>query len=234
MCENCYRSGDFTHEYGRAPCNDIESQSECQQANWEVLNKRDTTVTLVERVMQHEYEQGNLTAIQMGFIRSVLALTVEDGRPEGDCSNGLSTNTGISGTITHCFSPELLIQCKKVADGVDAYLDGMAAHFRELFFSTVNEIPSGATFDLTSRTLGLVFDDMILHPIVQDMYEMIKLYAGVKTARVRCASYNATVEEISLAPPNHSTFGVALVMMLTVTMMVLVPLQKNDRMDTGS
>lgn len=198
VCENCYRQGDYKGEYGRAPCNDLESQTECQQANWELLNKRDTTIELVDKIMYDAMEKGNLTYSHASFLRSIMALAVEDNRPEGDCSNGLSTVTGVAGTLTHCFSPKLLQQCAKVRDGTDKYLDGIAPHFEELLRSKDHVYSvGGRTYHDTSRDLGLLSQDSIAAQVVGDMIAAIRVYSGAKTARVRCASFEATTLEIA-------------------------------------
>lgn len=206
VCENCYRNGDFRAEYGRATCNDFESKNECEQANWELLNKRDTTVTLAETVMTNALEAGDLTPVQVGFIRSILALAVEDERPEGDCSNGLSTDTGMAGTMTHCFSPELLQQCRKVRDGVDEYLDGITPRLARYVRSTEHMFDDGRTFLDASRDLGLIQSSDLLHPVMADVVEVVRVYTSVKTARVRCASFEATTLEIAAAPGSFKLF----------------------------
>lgn len=218
VCENCHRNGDFKSEYGRAPCNDLESKNECEQANWELLNKRDTTVTLVESIMINALEAGNFTGLQVGFIRSLLALAVEDERPEGDCSNGLSTDTGLEGTLTHCFSPELLQQCKKVADGVDEYLDGIAPRLQRYVRSTEHQFrDDGTTYLDASRELGLLVPPHdTLHEIMEEIVEVVRVYTSVKTARVRCASFEATTREIAAAPPAFAvTIAIAMTSVLS-------------------
>ena len=211
VCENCYRGGDFVKQYGRQVCNDFESKNECEQANWELLNKRDTTVSLVESIMYNALEKGKLTGLHVGYIRSILALAVEDDRPEGDCSNGLSTNTGIEGTLTHCYSPELLQQCKKVADGVDSYLDEIAPRFERYIRSTSHLYQKdGTTYLDASRKMGfLVAPNDTLNEVLTEIVEVIRVYTSAKTARVRCASFQATTMEIAAAPGTIATLAIA-------------------------
>ena len=213
-----YSCGDSSCEYyRRKTCDDIESQNECEQANWELLNKRDTTVSLVERIMKNSLKQGNLTNSQVGHIRSILALAVEDDRPEGDCSNGLSTTNLMSGTWNHCFSPELLQQCKKVADGVDSYLDGIV-HALEKYIHSTRYISHGRTYLQASHELGLLNGpDDHLHESLKEIVEVVRIYTGAKTANIRCASYNTTTaEEMSgdSAPPKYQKVDIALVIVL--------------------
>lgn len=202
-----YSCGDTTCEYyRRKTCDDFESQNECEQANWELLNKRDTTVKLVEQLMKASLKKGNLSSVQVGYIRSVLALAVEDFRPEGDCSNGLSTTTRIGTTLTHCFSPELLRQCKKVANGVDSYLDGIEPRLRTYFHSThpkhkypLDGLGNTTSYLNMSRDLGLlVAPNDEVHDSLAEIIEVVRIYTSrAKTARVRCASYNSTIVELS-------------------------------------
>lgn len=208
VCENCYRQGDFLRQYGREPCNDIEAQSECERANWEIADMRDATVALIDRLAQVSLEKNVLTVPQVGFIRSLLAKAVEDDRPEGDCSNGLLTNNGIAGTLTYCFSPELLQQCSKAREAADQYQDGIAEKFKSFFYSTnFTSRDDGTTLLDSSRELGLLtesnitatFDTMIMHKRLVELIEVLRMRTRVKTARIRCASYDATTEEISSA-----------------------------------
>ena len=64
----------------------------------------DNTVALIDRLAEVSLVY---PVPPIRFIQSLLAEAVDD-RPEGDCSNGLLTNSGIAGTLKHCFSPELL------------------------------------------------------------------------------------------------------------------------------
>jgi hypothetical protein len=179
----------------------MEAQSECQRANWELIDMRDATVALIDRLAQVSLEKDILTVPQVGFIRSLLAKAVEDDRPEGDCSNGLATDTGLSGTLTHCFSPELLQQCSKVREAADWYQDSIAPRFESLFYSTnVTHRDDGTTLLEASRELGLLnTSDNIMHERLVELIEVLRIRTRVKTARIRCASYDATTEEISAA-----------------------------------
>jgi hypothetical protein len=201
VCENCYRTGDYRPEYGRAPCNDIEAQSECEKANWELVDMRDATTALMDRLMQVSLEKDILTVPQVGYIRSLLAKAVEDERPEGDCSNGLSTDTGIEGTLTHCFSPQLLEQCNKVDKAAGGYQDSIAPRFESLFSSTnFTYRNNGTTLLEASRELGLLTtSDNIMHERLFELIEVLRMRTRVKTARIRCASYNETTSSISAA-----------------------------------
>jgi len=173
---------------------------------------RDATVALIDRLAQVSLEKDILTVPQVGFIRSLLAKAVEDDRPEGDCSNGLLTNVGIAGTLTHCFSPELLQQCSKVREAADQYQAGIAEKFKSFFYSTnFTHRDDGTTFLDASRELGLLttsnnteccsgtFSTMIMHKRLVELIEVLRMRTRVKTARIRCASYDATMEEISSA-----------------------------------
>lgn len=209
VCENCYKTGDFIAEYGRAPCNDIEAQTECERANWELIDMVSASVGLIDRLLQVSLEKDVLTVPQVGFIRSLLAKAVEDDRPEGDCSNGLSTDTGLSGTLTHCFSPELLKQCVKVREASVSYQDSIAPRFESFFYSTnFTHRDDGTTLFEASRELGLLTtadnttSDNTLHERLVELIEVLRTRTRVKTARILCASYEATTEEISAARNN--------------------------------
>jgi hypothetical protein len=206
VCENCYIAGDYFYEYGRAPCNDIEAQKECEKANWEVMDMVSASVALMDRLLQVSLEKDVLTVPQVGFIRSLLAKAVEDDKPEGDCANGLLTETGISGTLTHCFSPELLQQCAKVREAGDTYQDSIAPRFERLFYSTnFTHRDDGTTLLEESRALGLLTasdttsSGNTMHERLVELIEVLRTRTRVKTARIRCASYDATTQEISAA-----------------------------------
>lgn len=205
VCENCWRSGDYSHEVGRAPCNDIESQKECEKANWEISDMQWGLINLVDHFLDNALETQAMTMLQIGYARALLALAMEDVKPEGDCSNGLSTDTGIQGTLTHCYSPELLRECAKVRDAVDSYQQEMSTRFANYFIdaeSTYSHNPF-LTFMRRSLELGLANRTSpsapaeITHATLLELIEIVRFRTFIKTARIRCASFEATTEELS-------------------------------------
>jgi hypothetical protein len=142
----------------------------------------------------------NMTVMQVGFARSLLSLALEDDKPEGDCSAGLATETAIAGTLTHCFSPELLEQCAKVRDTVNDYQDGIAPKLRKLLISQdlMYNVDPDVTYDQRSLELGLTdVDREITHEKMLELIEIVRFRTRIKTARIRCASFNITTFRIN-------------------------------------
>jgi hypothetical protein len=52
VCENCGWPGDWKAEYGRVLCNDVESQSECVKANWEITDMQLSLAALVSHFLE--------------------------------------------------------------------------------------------------------------------------------------------------------------------------------------
>jgi hypothetical protein len=140
-------------------------------------------------------ETKNMTGMQVGFVRSLLSLALMDEKPEGDCSAGLATETGLAGTLLHCFSPQLLLQCAKVRDAVDDYQDGIAPKVRKLLTSQdllYSDDPD-VTYNQRSFELGLTdVDSVITHGKILELIESIRFRTRIRTARIRCASFNIT------------------------------------------
>jgi hypothetical protein len=121
----------------------------------------------------------------------------------------------IEGTLFPCVSPELLQQCKKVADGVDEYLDGIAPRLQRYLVSTSHEYPNKGTFlEASHRPNLLQGPDDVVHEIMQEIAELVRIYTGANTARVRCASYQChharnllSGTNIKLSNPNRWLAG---------------------------
>jgi hypothetical protein len=224
QCENCGWPGDWVAEYGRVLCNDVESQSECDKANWEILDMQISLAALVTIFLDHALETNNMTIMQIGYARSLLSLALEDDKPEGDCANGLATETSIEGTLTHCFSSELLEQCAKVRDNVDDYQLGIARKFESYFLDTNKAYDDEISYSERSLKLGLISEDRsITHEMLKDLIEVVRFRTHIKTARIRCASFEATKKEISGAYYDSSMgFVVCAMVALTTTFYNLV------------
>jgi hypothetical protein len=52
VCENCGWPNVGKAEYGRVLCNDAESQSECQKANWEIADMQNSLGALVSHLLE--------------------------------------------------------------------------------------------------------------------------------------------------------------------------------------
>ena len=141
-----------------------------------------------------------MTILQVGYLRSLLSLAIEDQKPEGDCSNGLATTTRMKNNPNSCFSPELLEQCAKVRDAVDSYQTQIPVKLESFLRDSVNLYHSEQSFFGRSLELEIVDSDgLVVHPSVQDFLEIVRFRTRVKTARIRCASYDATTEELEKA-----------------------------------
>ena len=229
-CFNCYLANVYSYKYGRLPCNDYEAQSECERANWEVNDMVSTSVGLMDRLLEASIEKDILSVPQVGFIRSLIAKAVEDDKPEGDCSNGLLTETATSSALTHCFSPELLRQCVKVRQAIDTYQDGIAPKLQSFFYNTnFTHRDDGTTLFEASRELGLLIPSdntssaTIMHERLVELIEVLRMRTRVKTARIRCASYEATTFEIDSAAWNTKIWWYASFWLAAATTAFLLP-----------
>ncbi|KAL7570966.1 hypothetical protein ACA910_002593 [Epithemia clementina (nom. ined.)] len=179
-------------------CYDQEASSECEKANWEISDMQQSLSALVGICL----EKSNMTAPQLGYVRSLLSLALEDEKPEGDCSNGLATTTRMRDHPNKCFSPELLTQCANVRDTVNGYQEGVPMKLEAFFYDPYRlyDTYTNQTYFQRSIELGLVDSDgVIIDSSVKEFVEIVRFRSSVKTARIRCASYDATTEEIQQA-----------------------------------
>eukprot|EP00522_Entomoneis_paludosa_P004703 CAMPEP_0172472282 /NCGR_PEP_ID=MMETSP1065-20121228/68257_1 /TAXON_ID=265537 /ORGANISM="Amphiprora paludosa, Strain CCMP125" /LENGTH=277 /DNA_ID=CAMNT_0013230413 /DNA_START=534 /DNA_END=1370 /DNA_ORIENTATION=+ len=187
-------------------CDDTEAATECQKANWEIADMQKSLSDLIGRFLDDALENKNMTILQVAYVRSLLSLALEENKPEGDCSEGLATRTRAAGLGHACYSPELLQECAKVRDAVDDYQDTIATQM-EAFLTHPQRLYNGRTnqtFFERSIELGLVNSDGILvHESAQDFLEIVRFRTSIRTARIRCASYETTTEALTLASSGY-------------------------------
>ena len=168
----------------------------------------------------------NVTALQVGYIRSLLSLAIEDEKPEGDCSNGLATTTRMRNHPNSCFSPELLQQCAKVRDAVDSYQTQIPVKLESFLRDSERLYDSEQSFFGRSFELEIVDSDgIVVNPFVQEILEIVRFRTLVKTARIRCASFDATAVELEHAAAfSASSIALGLSISSTIVSLILVHL----------
>ncbi len=138
--------------------------------------------------------------MQATYARSLLSLALEDNKPEGDCANGLLTDTPIKGTLSKCFSPELLNQCALVRDNVGSYQDNISIKLEGFLGNSTMMYNDTMTLYDRSLELKLIDGDRnVIHPKMADLIEAVRYRTSIRTARIRCASFDATTIEIAEA-----------------------------------
>lgn len=141
-----------------------------------------------------------MTMMQAGYARSILSLALEDDKPEGDCANGLLTDTPIKDTLAKCFSPELLEQCALVRDRADDYQDSIPIKLEGFLGNNTMKYSDNMTLYDRSLELGFIDGDrVVIHPSLSDLIEVVRFRSIIRTARIRCASLDATTIEIEEA-----------------------------------
>jgi hypothetical protein len=141
-----------------------------------------------------------MTTMQAGYARSLLSLVLEDDKPEGDCANGFLADTRIQDTLAKCFSPELLAQCALVRDEVNFYQDNLTVKLESFLGNSTMMYSDNMTLFDRSLELNLINTDrVVIHPNMADLIEMVRYRASIRTARIRCASFDATTIEIAQA-----------------------------------
>ncbi|CAM9850701.1 unnamed protein product [Choristocarpus tenellus] len=199
-CINCGKPGDNFNEYGRGPCLDWEASEECDRANWEVADMIASLGTLVTESLDRFVSQGDMTVPQMGFVRTLVSRAIEDEKPEGDCADGLATETLAKGTLHHCYSPDLLEQCAMVRDAVDDYQQAIAEKLRGFILSEedmYDEYNEVSVFN-QAVLLGVAHVNGTLATPVEELVEVVRFRGSVTTANIRCASYESTIEDLSI------------------------------------
>jgi hypothetical protein len=141
-----------------------------------------------------------MTMMQAGYARSLVSLALEEDKPEGDCANGLLTDTPIKDTLGKCFSPELLEQCAIVRDRVNSYQDNIPVKLEGFLGNNTMMYNDNMTLYDRSLELNLINGDrVVIHPKMADLIEMVRFRGSIRTARIRCASFDATTIEIEEA-----------------------------------
>ncbi|GAX19188.1 hypothetical protein FisN_4Lh227 [Fistulifera solaris] len=201
-CFNCRENGEIVRRpiHKLSACNDIESAAECEKANWEIADMQSSLASLVTLFLDDAVRSQNMTLMQVSYARSLLSLALEDNKPEGDCANGLLTDTPIKGTLSKCFSPELLNQCALVRDNVGSYQDNISVKLEGFLGNSTMMYNGTMTLYDYSLELKLIDGDRnVIHPKMADLIEAVRYRTSIRTARIRCASFDATNIEIAEA-----------------------------------
>eukprot|EP01064_Diplonema_japonicum_P039559 TRINITY_DN9952_c0_g2_i1.p1 TRINITY_DN9952_c0_g2~~TRINITY_DN9952_c0_g2_i1.p1 ORF type:complete len:242 (+),score=62.48 TRINITY_DN9952_c0_g2_i1:45-770(+) len=171
--------------YDTVTCNDIESRDECNAANAEVTDMVNSMGKNADLFLLIAGEKGSITAEQASRLRTHLSSAFEDtnAKPVGDCQAGLSTDTRIEKTNSHCFSPTLLGECQRISDATSTYSQ------------TIHERLSSEITKDASNLGGLT----ITTPIVADFIKSMKARGAIASAKVKCASFLETTSELASA-----------------------------------
>lgn len=169
----------------RTLCNDMEAVSECNSANDEIDDAVNSLGRNADLFLTAAVLRGNLSAAGASELRTMLSIAVEADKPVGDCEAGMATDTLVKNTMSHCFSPELLKQCVKLRDGVDAW----AIALRDR---------------LANLTASAKADPAIVNAFVDAMGDR----SDATTANIRCAAYEEGIEELNGASSNDPWFAV--------------------------
>ncbi|GAX19189.1 hypothetical protein FisN_4Lh226 [Fistulifera solaris] len=222
QCFNCLDNGDIIRWpiYKSAPCNDLESAQECEKANAEIKDMQNSIVPLVLLFLDDAVRTQNMTMMQAGYARSLVSLALEDDKPEGDCANGLLTDTPIKGTLGKCFSPELLEQCARVRDRVNSYQDNIPIKLESFLGNNTMMYSDNMTLYDRSLELNLINSDrVVIHPKMAELIEMVRFRGKIRTARIRCASFDATTIEIAEAGALSTTTAFSLTVLSAASVM---------------
>lgn len=166
----------------RTLCVDQEAANECMSANAEVTDAVNSLGRNADLFLTAAVFGGNLTATAASQLRTRLSIAVEADKPVADCEAGMATDTLVRNTNSHCFSPELLTQCVKLRDGIDAWA-----------FSIRGK--------LANLTTGLVVPPSVLTAFVSAMGDR----SDATTANIRCAAYEEGIEDINASSTAYPT-----------------------------
>ncbi|CAM9735468.1 unnamed protein product [Phaeothamnion confervicola] len=169
--------------------------------------------------------EGNLTALQASFLRTQLSCAFEDEKPVGDCELGLVTDTLLKGTQSHCFSPELLVQCANVRDTTVNYTAGVAVKLRATILAAAGA--GAASADPGDGTAafaaGVLTGEGVLSDAAEAFVEAMAARGAIATARVRCAAYESTIDLLGTAPRSVSLSLLVSLISPLVALITLMP-----------
>ena len=185
----CYcprrRIDEHRSDTDRITCNDVESKDECLAANLEVTDMVNSIGRNAEGFLNSASREEMIDPVQHSMLRTHLSYALEFEKPVGDCSAGLSTDTRVKGTKTHCFSPEILDECAFVRDTIDSYTTNIHS-------TLLNRILEHDR----SEELGFLTNSTLIE-FVKDFVELIEERGSITTANIICGSYDQTNAEIN-------------------------------------
>lgn len=159
----------------RTLCVDVEAANECRAANDEVTDAVNSLGRNADLFLTGALYNGSLSAAAASELRTKLSIAIEAAKPVADCEAGMATDTLVKNTKSHCFSPELLTQCVKLRDGIDAWALELRGRLANL------------TAGVTSAPPGVVA------AFVTAMGDR----SDATTANIRCAAYEQGIEDIN-------------------------------------
>ncbi|KAG5178812.1 hypothetical protein JKP88DRAFT_247927 [Tribonema minus] len=179
-------------------------------ANAEITDMVDSIGRNGDLFLSSAVDEQRITAEQASALRTHLSFALEAEKPVADCENGLATQTRAAKTQSFCFSPELLSRCAQIRDAATAYAVGIAGNLQAAI------VAGGNAHGL------LAADNKSLQPVPAAFVDAITARGAIATAHVRCASYDATAEDVFNGAgrvPNSA--AAAVVAMVTATAMLL-------------
>jgi len=160
--------------FDRTLCNDLEAAAECNAANAELTDAVNSIGRNGDLFLTGALFNGSIDPAAASFLRTQLTLAMENDKPVADCEAGLTTEILVKNTQSHCYSPELYVQCVALRDGVSAWSGGIRGKLNATAFRA--DVPRDVSLDFVSA---------------------IGARADANTARIRCASHEEGIEQIN-------------------------------------
>ncbi|KDO29326.1 hypothetical protein SPRG_05861 [Saprolegnia parasitica CBS 223.65] len=165
-------------------CNDVETQTECMQANAAIADMISSIPRSVDSYLDYMVKQGQVQ-LQTLF-RAKLWEAIQLDKPVANCSYGLLTATRIANVDDVCLSRELLTQCARVAEAAQPYLLDMHKVLRQLILA-----------DPEAVRLGIVNANGMLNSnyahYVDNLVDAVRMNGAIEWPEIHCQTYEATV-----------------------------------------
>ncbi|OQS04132.1 exportin-4, partial [Thraustotheca clavata] len=178
------------YDFRRSSCNDLEAQSECNVANQQVTDMTNSMGLNANLYLEGVLlKNASVTPQQVSYLRSKLSEAMEWGKPVGDCSNGLATNTHLANVNDICYSQPLFDQCDALAKTVPQYFKNIHNILTERLLADT----------LNSSVPGIVQNGN-LTPLALEFVEAMKNRDSIQreTNKIRCKGYNSTILDYPL------------------------------------
>lgn len=159
----------------RTLCADLEAANECNAANNEVTDAVNSLGRNADLFLTGAMFNGTLSPAAASELRTKLSIAIEENKPVADCEAGMATNKLVKNTNSHCFSPELLTQCVKLRDGIDAWAIGIRGKLANLTAGVKSANPA------------------VVSAFVSAMGDR----SDATTANVRCEAYEQGIDDIN-------------------------------------
>ncbi|KDO28509.1 hypothetical protein SPRG_06748 [Saprolegnia parasitica CBS 223.65] len=200
--------GSSASGYERSSCNDLEAQSECNRANAMVTDMVNSAGINADNFLKGLLlRNATVSALQASYLRSKLSEAFEWGKPIGDCSDGLATNTHLASVNDICFSMPLFQQCDALAKSVPQY------------FSNIHNVLADRLLadGATSPVPGIV-EQGKLTAVAAELVAAVKNRDTIQreSNKIRCQGYNSTVDIIRKSRSTVTTLS-----LVTATLAVM-------------